>query len=63
MINETLELIDELPEEAEEFGESVREKLEDIMGWAEARNHITEGQVAAVENMDAGVRKWLGDAD
>lgn len=48
-----------LPDEGEEFGQSVLEKAESIMEWAEKENFITPKQLEALENMDNGIQKWL----
>jgi hypothetical protein len=54
-----LDLLDELPEAAEEFADSVKAKVIDIHDWIEAKNHITDSQYHALERMLAGVEKWL----
>ena len=53
------ELIDDLPERAEDFADSVLEKIQSIASWIEEKEHVTEGQLAAIENMHAGVSRWL----
>lgn len=47
-----------LPDQADDFADSVTEKLEDIQAWVEEFEHITEAQAMAVENMEAGIGKW-----
>jgi len=58
--DEILDMIDnDLPEEAEEFAESVEEKVRDIRNWIEDHRHVTERQVEALENMKRGCEKWM----
>lgn len=59
LCNEILDLIEELPESAEEFKDSVQTKVLDIHQWIDSRNHVTEAQMSALENMLAGVEKWI----
>lgn len=54
-----LEMLDDLPDEAEEFASSVGEKVESIMEYAKSRQRITEGQQTALDNMEAGCQRWL----
>lgn len=58
-IHDAVEEAETLPERAEDFAASVVEKLEDIAAWVEDNEHITEAQQTAVENMRAGIEKWL----
>jgi len=51
--------IDDLPERAEDFAESVREKVESIQEFVEDAELVTARQVEALENIRAGVDKWL----
>lgn len=46
-------------EKAEEFAESVLEKLSSIKEWVEVRNHVTEKQADAVVSMSKAVGKWI----
>lgn len=54
-----LEKVDELPERAEEFADSVRDKTENIQQWMEENDHATDAQITALENMESGVDRWL----
>lgn len=56
---EALALIEELPSRADEFGESVGEKLRDIAETIENTGEVTEGQRTAIENMAGGIRRWI----
>lgn len=49
----------DLPERAEDFADSVTEKLEDIEAWVEENEHITDGQTSAVSNMEAAIGRWM----
>lgn len=55
---EILDALEYLPEAAEDFASSVRDKVEGIMAWIEEKQHVTENQVSALNNMMAGVEKW-----
>ena len=50
---------DEIPEEGEEFTLSVSEKVESIRDWCKAHGGVTEAQQQALDNMEAGVDRWL----
>jgi len=54
-----LEKITDLPERAEEFGDSVESKVISISETIESRNHVTPAQMNALENMLAGVERWI----
>lgn len=54
-----LELLDDLPERAEDFADSVREKVESIKGWIEENDHVTDGQINALDNMEGAVLRWI----
>lgn len=59
LIDEALETIDDLPSRAQEFGESVAEKLRSIAETIEQTGEVTDKQLTAIENMRAGVKKWI----
>lgn len=54
-----LELIEELPERAEEFGDSVREKVESMKAWIVEHDHVTEAQQQSLTNMESAVLRWI----
>lgn len=56
---EILSDLDNLPERAADFAESVREKVEGMKDWMEEHQTVTEKMVTALENIRAGVDKWL----
>lgn len=59
-ISHTIDLLDELPDRAEEFAESVREKLESMLDYYQDHGGtFTQAQIAAAINMREGVEKWL----
>jgi len=58
-VDKALELIEDLPEEAEEFGQSVMEKLESMQMWMQDKEHVTEKMKSAVDNMCAGLDNWM----
>lgn len=67
-VTEALEIAEEieslaadLPEEGEEFGQSVSEKAADIAANIEKHNRVTDGQLDALENMLDGLRRWFND--
>lgn len=57
--DEVIEDIDKLPTRADEFAESVREKVRGIANTVAERGEVTLAQRQAVENMHAAVRRWL----
>lgn len=54
-----LDLCEELPSRAEDFGLSIIDKVESIRDWIAANKHVTDAQQQALDNMEAGVRRWL----
>ena len=58
-IDEILETLPDLPERAFDFASSVHDTLENMRDWIVENEHVTDPQVAAIENIDAGVQKWL----
>lgn len=59
LCEDLLERIDELPERAEVFTESVRETVSGIMLTIESKNVVTPNQIRALENIADGVNRWL----
>lgn len=51
--------LDELPERAEDFRDSVREKVEGMRDWILENEAVTEKMETALENMKTGVDRWL----
>lgn len=49
----------DLPERAEDFVESVEEKVLSIQEWIEENEHVTPKQLEALRNMRTGVHRWL----
>ena len=54
-----LDDLDEMPDKAEEFTESVREKVSGMRETASTKNFATAKMIAAAENMRGGVDRWL----
>lgn len=57
-IDEAESMLDDLPERAEDFADSVRETLSSIRGWIEENSHVTPAQESAISNIEAGIGKW-----
>ena len=57
--NEGIKMADEVPERGEDFAASVAEKLQSISETIESRDYVTEAQDVAIENMIAGLEKWI----
>ncbi len=55
---EILDLLDDLPERADDFVQSAGEKVRDIAKWIEKEEHVTEGQCRALDNIQAGAERW-----
>lgn len=61
-----LELLDELPEAADEFAGSVRESVNSMMRWLQENRRVTDRQQQALDNWEAACGRWLepdGDDD
>lgn len=52
-------MADDVPERGEKYAESVREKAADIAERVEEMNFVTQGQLGALENMHAGLCRWV----
>ncbi len=61
LADEALEMIDDLPDAAYDFGESVKEKLTDIRSSIIQHNRVSDKQRQAIENMAAGIGRWVRD--
>lgn len=57
-IDESLQLVDEVPERGQDFAESVAGKLRSIANKIEESDEVTPGQVQAIENMRGGLERW-----
>lgn len=56
---ELLDMLDDLPDRAADFAESVREKTQSIAEWIEENEHVTQAQCEALNNMESGAERWL----
>ena len=66
LAEEIARLIDEeVPEyawdKAAEFFEDIREKAIEVGETIENSGHVTDKQASALENWEAGVRRWIRD--
>lgn len=59
LCDEILADIEDIPEAGADFAESVRDKVESIQATIQGNANATDRQVAALENIHAGVKKWL----
>ncbi len=63
--SEIIELLEDLPEDTyakgSEFFDSVREKIDSMSNSVEQGLPVTQRMQIAMENMEAGVRKWARD--
>jgi hypothetical protein len=53
------EKCDEVPYDAIDFADSVREKARSIRSWIESSGRVTDRQQAALDNMESGLDRWL----
>ncbi len=53
------EMCDEMPDAGFDFADSVRERVSSIAKTIEKRDRVTNGQFAALCNMEAGIGNWL----
>ena len=51
--------LEELPEEANEFAESVGERVRSIRSYVEKFDRVSSKQMAALQNMRGGVDRWM----
>jgi len=58
LCEEITKLCDEVPEEGEDFADSVAEKALGIQDWIETNKHCTPKQAEALQNMKSGLLKW-----
>lgn len=50
--------LDDLPDRATDFADSVREKVESMRAWVERNGRVTARMTSALENMAEGLEKW-----
>ena len=53
-----LSALDDLPERAEDFAASAREKLEGMIEWAKEHRHVTERMQSALSGISGGIDRW-----
>lgn len=54
-----IDLVGQLPDAGFCFGSSVEEKVRDIAETIERTQRVTDGQFDALDNMQAGVERWI----
>jgi hypothetical protein len=59
LCDEIEEMLQDLPDRAAAFAQSVGEKIEDMGRWIEENEHVTQNQIDALQNMKSGCEKWL----
>ena len=59
LCDEILEDIDDIPGAGQDFADSVRAKVESIQLTIQDNANATDKQVTALQNIHAGVKKWL----
>jgi hypothetical protein len=47
------------PPGGEDYFQSVQEKVEGMLEWAEEKEHVTDKMETALENMARGIHAWL----
>lgn len=53
--------LDGIPEAGQGFAEGVRERIESMSSWASEHEHVTDKMETALENIRAGISRWLHD--
>ena len=43
---------------AEDFASGVTERLEGMVEWMEANEHVTEKMIEAMDNIERGIERW-----
>lgn len=61
LIEQIESIVEDLPEEAEDFGMSVAETASDISKYIDERGTVTKKQLTALENMLDGLQRWIHD--
>lgn len=59
-IDELHSMLDDLPEAAGEFAESVLEQSSLVAKWVEENEAVSPKQLKAIQNWTSGVEGWLG---
>jgi len=50
--------LDDMPEQASDFADSVGEKVQGMIEWAREHKHVTQAMQAALANMADGAARW-----
>jgi hypothetical protein len=59
LADDILSDLEELPERAEDFRDSVREKVEGMREWMMEHEAVTDKMVSALQNIRNGLDRWL----
>lgn len=59
LCNEIMQKASEVPEEGEDFAESVAEKAESIKKWIQKHDEVTSAQASSLENMSEALDRWI----
>lgn len=58
-----IEKCGEVPDDGEDFADSVIEKAASIRDWIHKHGRVTDRQQTALDNMESGVDRWLESGD
>jgi hypothetical protein len=58
LCDEIQEILEELPEKAQKFRNSVESKVQDMRDWIAEHQHCTPKQYEALKNMKKGAEAW-----
>lgn len=61
VVEEIEGLASDIPDDGQDFAESILQKSQDIGKNIEMHNRVTDGQISALENMLNGLRCWFHD--
>lgn len=59
LCDEILELCEDVPDRSGDFATSVTEKVESIREWICEHDHVTEKQMASLENMKSHIQRSI----
>jgi len=59
LCDDILSSLEDLPEHAEDFSDSVHEKVTSMRDWIDENERVTDKMISALENIQSGVSKWL----
>jgi hypothetical protein len=59
---EIFDLIMDVPDAGIEFAEGVKDRTKGIQSWIEEHKHCTDKQLEALQNMKAGLERWVDNS-